>query len=260
MRFFALTLVALLAACAGSTPPKSASVTWDPQTVPKGPVGNLTIYGRELIMHTRTYMKPYVTANMDCQACHIAGGTKARGGSLVGTFAQFPQWNKRAHRVITLHDRIAECFLYSMNGHPPAYYSREMEGIVAYIVYLSRGVPAGATPPPGVRFTDFKPVNPNPEHGAQIYTQRCSACHGADGSGSDVIPPLWGSKSFNNGAGMSKINRMAGFVRYNMPQNAPGSLSDQEATDVSAFVLQHTRPRFNKNRIVTFPEQRAGYF
>ena len=31
-------------------------------------------------------------------------------------YGRFPQWNSRAHRVIALQDRIAECFLYSMNG------------------------------------------------------------------------------------------------------------------------------------------------
>ncbi len=36
-------------------------------------------------------------------------------------------------------------------------------------------------------------------------------------------------------------DRMTGFVRYNMPQNAPGSLSPAAAYDVSTYVLSHHR-------------------
>jgi thiosulfate dehydrogenase len=253
-----------LAACGGggsSQTSASAQATFDPQAVPTGQVGEMVRYGHELIVHTRAHLKPFVTANMDCAACHVNAGTKPRGGTFVGIAAQFPQWNSRAKRVISLQDRLAECFLYSMNGHPPAYNSREMEAMVAYITYLSRGTKIGAKPDPGARLAHFDPPSaPDPKRGAQLYTQKCSACHGADGSGSEQFPPLWGAKSFNAGAGMHRLWTMAGFVRYNMPQNAPGTLSDQEAYDVSAYVLSHSRPKFNKRKIVAFPEQDAGYF
>ena len=38
------------------------------------------------------------------------------------------------------------------------------------------------------------------------------------------------------------MRTMAGFVRYNMPANAPGTLTDRQAFDVAAFVLAHPRP------------------
>jgi thiosulfate dehydrogenase len=59
---------------------------------------------------------------------------------------------------------------------------------------------------------------------------------------------------------MHRLWTMAGFVRYNMPQNAPGTLSDREAYDVSAYVLSHARPKFSKSKAVAFPQQPAGYF
>ena len=268
---YALAVPALiaLAACGGgnSSHPqaqptvRAAQATFDPQAVPAGEVGDLVRYGHELIVNTRVHLKPYVTANMDCAACHINAGTKPRGGSFAGIAAQFPQWNKRANRVISLQDRLAECFLYSMNGRPPAYNTREMEAMVAYITYLSRGAKIGSKPDPAVSLAHFDPPSkPNPQHGAQIYTQKCSSCHGAGGAGSAVFPPLWGETSFNSGAGMHRLWTMAGFVRYNMPQNAPGSLSDQEAYDVAAFVLSHSRPKFDKKRAVAFPPQNADYF
>jgi thiosulfate dehydrogenase len=186
---------------------------------------------------------------------------KPRGGSFVGIAAQFPQWNARAKRVISLQDRLAECFLYSMNGHPPAYSSREMEAMVAYIAYLSRGAKLGSPPDPAARIAHYNPpAKPDKTRGAQIYAQKCSMCHGANGAGSNAYPPLWGPTSFNGGAGMHRLWTMAGFVRYNMPQNAPGTLSDQEAYDVSAYVLSHSRPKFDKRKTITFPSQDAGYF
>ncbi|HLI94703.1 MAG TPA: c-type cytochrome [Candidatus Baltobacteraceae bacterium] len=261
---FAFAFALALAACGGGQPATSspaASATFDPKAVPTGEVGYMVSYGHELIVHTRAHLGRFVTANMDCQACHVNAGTKARGGTFVGIAAQFPQWNARAKRVISLQDRLAECFLYSMNGRPPAYNSRDMEAMVAYITYLSRGTAIGAKPDPSARIAHFDPpAKPDPARGATIYTQKCSMCHGANGAGSAAFPPLWGATSFNNGAGMHRLWTMAGFVRYNMPQNAPGTLSDQEAYDVSAYVLSHSRPKFDKSKIVAFPSLHAGYF
>lgn len=248
------------AAASASTSVQTAA-PFDREAGSNDQVGQLAAYGRELILHTRKHMQAYITSNMDCAACHVNAGTRDRGGTFVGIAAQFPQWNKRAKRVITLHDRIAECFLYSMNGHPPAYYSREMIAMVTYITSLSKGTPIGAKPDASKRIAHFAPPSkPDPKHGAQLYSQKCSMCHGADGQGSAAFPPLWGAKSFNDGAGMHRLWTMAGFVRYNMPQNAPGTLSDQEAYDVSAFVLSHARPKFDKTRVISFPSAHAGFF
>ena len=198
---------------------------------------------------------------MDCAACHIAGGTKARGGSFVGLYARFPQWNKRSHRMIALQDRIAECFLRSENGHPPAYTSRAMIAVVAYIAWLSRGTQAFSKEPSAQRFIVALPTaSPDPVRGARLFAQRCALCHGANGAGSAAFPPLWGNLSFNTGAGMSHVKMMTGFVYYNMPKNAPGTLSLRDAYDIASFVLSHKRPVFRENAPVHFPPQPAGYF
>ncbi len=261
MRFLAFALALLFAGCAAGSQSANTVNAYTPAPTPTGAVGELASYGRELLVNTRAHMKPYVTANNDCAACHVAAGTRPRGGTLVGVAAQFPQWNKRAHRVIALQDRIAECFLYSMNGRPPAYNSREMIALVSYITSLSRGTPIGAGPDPKTRLAQFSPPHPpSRERGSQIYTQKCLACHGANGAGNTVYPALWGATSFNSGAGMHRLTTMASFVRYNMPLNAPGSLSDQDSYDVAAYVLSHERPKFKRSRLVMFPPQRAGYF
>jgi thiosulfate dehydrogenase len=227
---------------------------------PSGPQGALLTYGRNILVQTPTYAGAYITARMSCAACHPHAGTQAHAGSLVGSYAMFPQWNKRAHRFIALQDRIAECFLYSMNGKPPAYYSREMIALTAYIAWLSRGAPTGngfLNQGP-VAVTPQKP--PSAARGAHIYSTRCISCHGATGDGAGAIPPVWGPHSFNDKAGMSKMDRIVPFVKVAMPQNAPGTLTDQEAADVAAFILSHPRPHFDKNRLIEFPVEKAGYF
>lgn len=251
----------VLAACSASAQ-EVAQPRYDPNALPAGPVGDSIRYGHEIVVNTKAVMKSYVRSDMTCAACHIDGGTKPKGGSFVGTYARFPQWNKRANRVIALQDRLAECFLYSMNGRPPSYSSREMIALVAYIAWLSRDVPTLAKEEPADRFIEPLPsASPNAEHGAQIYAQKCVACHQANGAGvSGTFPPLWGDTSFNSLAGMAHLDRMTGFVHYNMPQNAPGSLSIEDAYDVSAFVLGHSRPRFDATRLIAPEPTPASYF
>jgi thiosulfate dehydrogenase len=41
---------------------------------------------------------------------------------------------------------------------------------------------------------------------------------------------------------MARLRTAASFVRYNMPYDLPGTLRDQEAFDVAAYVNSHPRP------------------
>jgi thiosulfate dehydrogenase len=258
----AFVSLAMTLALAGCSSQKSAPAPYDPRDLPPGPVGRSISYGYSLIVETHRLMRDYVRADLTCADCHVAAGMLPRGGSFVGTYGRFPQWNRRAHRVIALQDRIAECFLYSMNGKAPAYNSKAMIAIVAYIAWLSRGTPIGAKQTASDSFVVPLPsASPSVARGKTLYEHRCAECHQAGGGGvGSVYPPLWGARSFNQGAGMAHIDRMTGFVRYNMPQNAPGSLTLAQAYDVAAFVLSHPRPRFHRNALVTTPSLPAKYF
>jgi thiosulfate dehydrogenase len=240
----------------------SAAAAAASAAIPVGDEGRLIAYGRDILTKTQTLLPADVSAKMSCAACHNNAGRKPHAGSLLGVYAKFPQWNKRAHRFITLQDRLAECFLYSMNGRPPAYDSRAMIALTAYIAFISRGSTVGTG------FANQGLIAVTPSHapsaaaGKGVYERKCSACHGARGDGHNgAFPPLWGAKSFNASAGMHRLPTMAAFVRYNMPYGSrPNTLSAQEAYDVSAYVLAQPRPAFDSTRRITFPSRPAGFF
>ena len=60
-----------------------------------------------------------------------------------------------------------------------------------------------------------------------------------------MIPPLWGSDSFNDGAGMARLITAANFIHFNMPHGADylhPQLTVEQAWDVAAYVISQPRP------------------
>ena len=218
-------------------------------------------YGRSLFARTKALMPAYVKANFSCSSCHLANGRRPHGLSLLGSYAGFPRWNARASRFIAVQDRIAECFLYSMNGKPPAYESREMIALTAYLASLATGVPVGSALPGQALVPVVAAHAPDRLHGRVVFGRTCSACHGTSGMGTTAAPPLWGPSSFNTGAGMFREDTLSAFVRYNMPLGAkPNTLSAQNAADVAAYVLSQRRPPFHGHAPVIFRPQPAHFF
>jgi thiosulfate dehydrogenase len=244
-----LCLAALLMqGCSRSNPPAQQKEAWkapDPATIPEGPVGDSINLGQQLFLNTPRFAPQYVGNRMNCADCHAESGTVPFAAPMVGLTGMFPVYNARAGRVITLEDRIQECFTRSENGRPLPYNSKEMIAIVAYIQWLSQGQAAGH-PFPGRGLVKLPELRGDPERGAVIYAQQCAGCHGAEGKGDPpVFPPLWGPDSYNDGAGMNQVTKMAAFVQHNMPLNHPGTLTAREAFDVAAYVASKPRPRFN---------------
>jgi thiosulfate dehydrogenase len=165
---------------------------------------------------------------------------------MVGIAALFPMYNQRAGHVISLRDRIQECFVRSENGKPLSYSGPEMQALVDYIDWLSVPLP-NTKRFVGRGLIKLPNLKPDPKHGAELYVAQCAGCHGKNGEGSaPMFPPLWGPQSFNDGAGMNNIQKMAAFVQHNMPQNRMGILSPQDAYDVTAFIHSQPRPAFNQ--------------
>ncbi len=232
--------------------PAIPEVAWkapNPSTIPPGKLGDSIRLGLNIMNNTPKYAHRYVANKMNCSDCHVNQGTQPYASPLAGITTVFPAYTKRDGRVITIEHRIQECFERSENGAPPPSDSPEMVAMVAYMNWLSRGIPMGSTVKGRGLLKFTPPSHVDPTAGAKIYAQQCQVCHGVNGQGiAGMFPPLWGPGAFNDGAGMSKIAKMAAFVKANMPKTKPGSLSVQQSYDVAAFVTAKPRPHFKSSQ------------
>jgi thiosulfate dehydrogenase len=209
--------------------------------IPAGPLGASIRRGRAILLSTRDSLPGHVGNRLACTNCHREAGTLASSGPWVGSFASFPQYNARAGRVIRMEDRVNECLRRSMNGKPLDGGGRDMTDIVAYMAFLSNGVPHGPRPA-WLGYRRLPPRAGDAAAGRAVFTEHCARCHGPEGAGTTLAPPLWGANSFAIGAGMARLQTIAAFIRWNMPYDRPGQLTDQQSFDVAAFVLAHPRP------------------
>jgi thiosulfate dehydrogenase len=199
--------------------------------------------GRALIHSTRDSLPRNVGAALTCANCHSGDGTQANAMPLVGAYSRFPQYRARSGHVDLLEDRINDCFKRSMNGKALDTQGRDMRDIITYIAFLSRGYPPGSEMK-GQGVPKLDPLKGDTARGRQIFATTCVACHGADGNGSAVAPPLWGPRSFNIGAGMARIRSAAAFIHQLMPRDHPGTLTPQQAFDVATYINTRPRPDF----------------
>lgn len=226
-------------------------------------------WGYRIFTNTPGEAPQFAPGTGSCNNCHLNGGQRERAMPLVGVAAMFPEYNRRAGRLISLADRVVDCFLRSQNatgrlpkGDPadtaaapllPSPTSREVLAVSAYLTWLSRGAAMGQNPSSRGQNTlaaaALLPLDKlDRAKGEQIYTDRCVSCHGADGQGvqvGDKKPgPLWGRDSWNDGAGAARIYTLAGIIRYAMPYLDPGSLNDEDAQHVAAYIDAKPRPAY----------------
>lgn len=228
----------------------TTSAPQPPRDLPPGELGKVVQLGREIVEKTNTHplSKAYVGNDLTCSSCHLKAGTHPEAATFLGVATSYPAWSPREGRVITLEDRSLNCFMRSMNGVRPPLGSEVSVAITAYITWLSSELP--------VRMNAKKPLGPfavkplaidvakaNIERGRKIYQHQCADCHGDDGAGGDEGPPVWGERSFNQGAGLSQNDKLAAWLKVAMPLDEP-HLSEQEALDVAAFINSHPRPKF----------------
>lgn len=250
----AAAAVALFSACASDPDRTTAHVggtafdesTWTANReadIPNDSLGASIRRGLALMRFTPESLPQYATSAMRCTSCHQDDGIKLSAGSLTGAHARFPQYMGRTGAVIDLADRINYCFTRSLAGNALPKESREMEDLLTYMAFISEGVPTGyhmsTAKMPGMPTE----LEGNPERGRQLYVEKtCATCHGANGEGIGPLPPLWGPSSYSIGASMARIERAAAFIYRNMPQVNPGSLTEQEAWDLAAYINGQPRP------------------
>ena len=233
-----LLLSVLVCACRRDTPP--------PQTeggiIPAGPYGDALRRGRALLVATRDSLPAHVGNRLRCVSCHLEEGRR-ESGSWVGVFARYPQYRARSASIETIEYRVNDCFRRSMNGAALDPASRDMADIVAYLAFLSHGTPVGPVPP-STRLQQWAAFTADTAAGARVFATSCANCHGPGGEGTAGAPPVWGPASYNIGAGMARVRTAAEFIRRNMPFDQAGTLTDQQAFDVAAYVNAHPRPDF----------------
>ena len=173
----------------------------------------------------------------------MGDGLKPSQMPLVGVYARFPQYRPRSATVEIIEDRINDCFERSMNGTALPRDSRAMRDIVAYLAFLSYGVPVGSLVE-GQGLAKIEPLLGDTLRGRDVFASNCTLCHGADGQGTPTAPPLWGPHSYNIGAGMARVRTAAAFIKVAMPFDKPGSLTPQQAFDVAAYINSRSRPDF----------------
>lgn len=235
---------------AGASTPAAAARTIgppDPSTIPEGPLGDSIRRGMAIVSRTYEELPDHVGNGLHCTSCHLEGGTKAGAAPWVGLVAAFPEYRARSARVDTIERRINDCFERSMNGTPIDPVGEDMAAIVAYMSFISRGVPAGETPGRGFQRIANRPETPDRARGERLYMEQCAACHGEDGQGKRngdqyLFPALYGPQSFNIGAGMARLDTAAAYIRANMPLGRGGSLSDQDAYDIADYFIHQDRP------------------
>lgn len=235
----------------------------DLKLIPNGESGKLIAYGRELIRNTSYYLGPKgsvqpMSNGMNCQNCHLNAGTKYFGNNFSAVASNYPKYRSRSGSIESIEKRVNDCFQRSLNGSALDSTSLEMRAIVAYMQWVGKDVKKGESPDgAGLTALPFLHRAASPEIGKIVYQQNCISCHGDHGQGLvttiDSVrhnPPLWGEHSYNAGAGLYRLSRLAAFVKVNMPLGATFTLpllSDEEAWDVAAYVSTMPRPKYNSD-------------
>lgn len=252
--FYSTILLGMLVTAIGAQA-QDTGVSVEPSAaarkLPEGPLGETIKLGQELVEKTTTHSltKPHVGNALNCTSCHLKNGTDPKAATFIGVATAYPAWSPREQRVITLEDRVLNCFMRSCNGVRPPLGSKPSVAITAYITWLSEGevLRMNAKQPKGPNAVPrlvVKPESADAERGGLLYARKCAECHGKDGTGHDDNPPVWGPRSYNQGAGLAETLPLASWLKVAMPLD-DATLTDQEALDVAVFVNTHDRPEFD---------------
>lgn len=239
--------------------------------IPEGPVGDAIKRGRDIFVDTPKYAAKYVGNSMACAQCHLDSGRRENSAPMWAAYVQYPKFRAKNNKINTLEERINGCFQYSMNaqaspaGKAPPPGDDVYKELMTYMYWLADGAPTGESMRGGgyIKLKETR-LGYDAKRGMAVYEQNCALCHGADGQGRREadgkvrFPPLWGAEAYNWGAGMSRIDTAAGFIKANMPLSKPYSLTDQEAWDVAAYIDSHERPK-DPRQTGTIEEARAKF-
>ena len=206
--------------------------------------------------------------NLSCTNCHLNGGTLSGSASWIGIIDRFPQFGGRANKSGTIQDRINGCMERSMNGKKLSLKSKQMKAIVAYMDWLGEGLPkVNSKTFKGYPAITIPKVAVDLELGKNIYIKECTLCHGKNGQGIRYLdidkgyqyPPLWGTDSYNDGAGMNRVITAAAFIKNNMPFEQTSwenpKLTDEQSYHVAGYINSFSRPHKNNSK-ADYPDKK----
>ena len=221
VRAVAAVVIGMAATGAGRAQTVSPPVRTVPEVgaLPDDDHGRLVRRGRDLITATYAHIGPEVPDsakrfagnNLACSNCHLEAGAKKFGLPLFGLVELFPQYSARLGAEITIEDRVNSCMSRSLNGRALPLDSLEMQAIVAYIRFLSSGVPAGKV---------------------------------LSGLGAGSMPELDRPADPVRGKA-TRLITAANFVHFNMPHGTDylnPQLTVEQAWDVAAYTISQPRP------------------
>ncbi|HQZ64725.1 MAG TPA: hypothetical protein PLY87_06605 [Planctomycetaceae bacterium] len=112
-------VIGLAAALCGDASPRADEQPSN--DLPPGELGEVIALGREIVDNTGKHplSKQYVNNALTCSSCHLDAGTDPQAATFLGVATAYPAWSPREKRVITLEDRVLNCFMRSMNGVRP---------------------------------------------------------------------------------------------------------------------------------------------
>ncbi|AKF25061.1 hypothetical protein YH65_06380 [Sulfurovum lithotrophicum] len=236
---------------------------------PPGVLGKTVKLGEDIINNTDTHplTKDLVQSKLQCRNCHLKGkdgrtGTTQNIGTFIGTAGAFPAYSSRYKRVQTLQERIDGCFIRCMAGKKSILNTKAGIAMTSYITWVSEGTKVKMNPkgPRSFMITKiwedkkkrFKPIIRRATHanyleGEKLFKAKCAACHGVNGAGNKMTPPLWGKDadgrwlSYTADGSMSKLDNSAVWIQSNMPLHQANTLSDKEAIDLSLYINAQER-------------------
>lgn len=248
---------------------------WEAPQMPEGELGRMVKLGQAIANDTRKHplSKDYVGNTLACKSCHLQeknngyAGTALGLSTWIGTAAVFPAYSKREKTIQTVEDRNNNCFMRSMSGKRLEDGSEASLALVAYVTWLSTGIPMKMDDKRPVtslksqfyadgqkKFREMikKSTHQNYLNGKKLYSLKCASCHKEDGSGMQgAFPAIWGfSKegkelAFNAGAGLCDPQKSAVWIQDNMPLYQEGTLNDQESADLALYIDAQPRGDFD---------------
>lgn len=232
----------------------------DTNNIARDPEGRTIRYGRELILHTARYFGPkgtiaQITNGMNCDNCHIDGGTRIFGNNFSMVASTYPVYRNRNSKIETVEMRVNNCFERSLNGSSIEDSGKEMKSIVAYMNWVGKDVNKRQAPNgSGIENLAFLDRKADTKKGEIVFVALCQKCHGNNGEGKlnddgkeYLYPPLWGEHSYNIGSGIYELSKFAGYAKNNMPfgfSYKNPQLTNEQAWDVAAFVNSKPHPGY----------------